>query len=430
MKILILSSEVWNDKINGNNVVSNWFNGFDAEFANIYLSAGEPFNHCCSYYFQATEKSMLKSLTSRVPAGRIVKTENNSNETYVAEAVPTKLYSVLKPITGSFLRFLREELWLHGEYNIVLLKQFLDDFKPDIIFSERMASCKMLRLEKIVSNLCDAPMIAFTGDDEYSLKQFNLSPFFWINRFTVRNKLREMVKNYKIYYMLSYEQKEDYEKRFDCKCKILQKCADMPEVFSDHQVHHPIRMIYAGKFYCNRWKVLGEIANIIREINKHGTKVVLEIYTKDIPNKKQNKLLNDGQSSIIKGGVSQEELKQIYQNSDIAIHVESRDLKNRLSTRLSFSTKIIDCIESGCAILAYCWDQHSGWTYLKRENAAICVSSEDELRKTIKLVVDQPEIISQYSRAAYDCGIKKHSRERVQKMLRNDFIRIIENAHI
>ena len=55
MKILVLSYEVWNDKINGNNVTSNWFEGMEAEFANIYASPGEPYNNCCQKYYQITE---------------------------------------------------------------------------------------------------------------------------------------------------------------------------------------------------------------------------------------------------------------------------------------------------------------------------------------------------------------------------------------
>lgn len=421
MRILILSSEAWNDRINGNNVVSNWFSGFDAEFANIYMSAGEPYNHCCKKYFQLTETAMLKSITKGILAGRIVEVEDYYSQDHGADAVPTKLYSMLRHVSGPFLRFIREELWLRGKYNMELLKSFIDDFKPDIIFSERMASCKMLRLERTVLNICDVPMFAFTGDDEYSLKRLSFSPLFWFNRFRVRYMLRQMVSEYRIYYTLSYEQKVDYETRFGCKCKLLQKCADMPTEYSPCLVHQPIRMIYAGKFYCNRWKALVEIADILRVINRDEVRIVLEIYTRDLPNKKQKRLLNDGRSSFIKGAVSQEELKEIYKDSDIAIHVESRDIKNRLVTRLSFSTKIIDCIESGCAILAYCWNKHSGWTYLKRENAAVCVSSLSELREGINSLVNHPEIIEEYARRAYECGIRRHRRECIQKMLKDDF---------
>ena len=36
IRILIVSTDLWNDVSNGNNIQSNWFDEFDAEFANIY----------------------------------------------------------------------------------------------------------------------------------------------------------------------------------------------------------------------------------------------------------------------------------------------------------------------------------------------------------------------------------------------------------
>lgn len=422
MRILVLSNEVWNDKINGNNVTSNWFEGMNAEFANIYASPDTPLNKCCRRYFQITDSMMFNSIIKGKKAGqqlpiRDYQSEKSEN---VAEAEPENLYSFLKIISGPFLRFIREELWLIGKYDLDKMKHFIDDFEPDVIFSERMASCKMLRLEKIVSQMTDAPMYAFTGDDEYSLKQLSFSPFFWINRFMIRRRLRENVKNYQIYYTLSEEQGEYYEKIFGCKCKLLQKCGSFHQRYEKHTIGNPIRMIYAGKFYCNRWKMLGQIADVLREINKDSVKIILEIYTKDKPTKKQNVLLNDGRSSFIRGPVNQEELKEKYHQADIALHVESLDLKNRLATRYSFSTKIIDCIFSGCAVMAYCWNQHSGLTYLKKRDAAICVSNKSMLKNTLIKICEDTTIIGRYSQKAYECGMVYHNKSRVQKMLLED----------
>ena len=307
------------------------------------------------------------------------------------------------------------------------MKCFIDEFQPNVIFTERMASVKMLRLEKIVSELTNAPLVAFTGDDEYSLRQICFSPFFWINRFMVRSRLRKMVKKYKIYYTLSQEQLEDYQKRFGCNVKILQKCGCLEDVYEEHKIHKPIKLIYAGKFYMNRWKVLGEIADTLRKINKDGVKAILEIYTGDKPTSAQKELLDDNVNSFIMGRVSQEKLKDVYKNSDIALHVEARTNRYALATRLSFSTKIIDCIFSGCAGLAYCREDQSGWLHLKRENAAICVSNHGELEDAIQRMCDTPELIKQYAKKAYDCGIKCHDRNRVQKMLLRDFENVIMN---
>lgn len=425
MKILVLSDEVWNDKINGNNVTSNWFEGMEAEFANIYASPGEPYNTCCSRYYQITDSMMAKSIITRKGAGKRIDWSLNERQETKAEAEPKRLYKFLKAISGDWLRLIRELLWLFGKYDVYGMKQFIDEFQPDIIFSERMATCKMLRLEKIVTQISNAPLIAFTGDDEYSLRQFKISPFYWINRFMVRRRLRIMVKKYKIYYTLSQEQLEDYEKRFGCNMKILQKCGQLSsDRYTERGVNSPIRVIYAGKLYLNRWKALADIVDVLREINKEEVKIILEIYTKDQLNQKQNKLLNDNVNSFVRGAVSQEELTEIYKKADIALHVESKQLSQKLLTRLSFSTKIIDCLFSGCAVLAYCWREQSGWTYLKREDAAICVESKEELTDKLKKICDEPQIIQVYAGKAYDCCKKNHQKKVVQENLLKDFEKI------
>ena len=116
MRVLVLSNEVWNDIINGNNVTSNWFTGMNAEFANIYASPGLPFNQCCYEYFQITDKMMLKSICGK-KAGKKVQL-NASNEFNCAEKEPKKLYSFLKHISGSCLRFVRELIWILGKYDV------------------------------------------------------------------------------------------------------------------------------------------------------------------------------------------------------------------------------------------------------------------------------------------------------------------------
>ena len=59
MRILIIADEVWNDSIHGNNVLTNWFEDFPAEFAEIYCSPGIPKNSICKKYFQITDKGVI-----------------------------------------------------------------------------------------------------------------------------------------------------------------------------------------------------------------------------------------------------------------------------------------------------------------------------------------------------------------------------------
>ncbi len=59
----------------------------------------------------------------------------------------------------------------------------------------------------------------------------------------------------------------------------------------------------------------------------------MNIYTADDVTNIQNKCLNDGSNSIIHGRVSPKFLPKIYEKSDIVLHIESFDIKNRLLTQ-------------------------------------------------------------------------------------------------
>ena len=65
MKVLVLSAEVWRDDKNGGNVLSNIFEGLDAEFAQVYCNPGEPDNFLCKRYYQMTDGMVVRNILKR-----------------------------------------------------------------------------------------------------------------------------------------------------------------------------------------------------------------------------------------------------------------------------------------------------------------------------------------------------------------------------
>lgn len=426
MKILLITDEVWNDSIHGNNVLSNWFNGFPAEFAQIYCSPGHPDNDCCEMYYQITDKMMINSILNHTKAGTRLQKSEETTQQYNSTDVSN--INWMRKYCGNLLRLIKNLVWSFGKYDETAISLFIKEFQPDIIFSPRFATPKMLRLERIVHKYSDCPMVAFTGDNEYSMRMFSLSPFAWINKLWLRKELRRNAKMYSTYYTLSDEQKSEYEKVFSCPIKILRKCASSEDLLKPSQIHDPIKMVYAGKLYCNRWKTLKKIGEAIQKLNTDGCKVLLDIYTKDTLTKKQKKALDLPGAVVLHSAVSQSQVLENYRNCDIALHIESFDLKYRLATRLSFSTKIIDCLSCGCAVMVVAWKEHSGLTYLKRENAAICVDSLDHILEVLTKITLNPELIQNYKLKAIDCLMRNHSRKKVHEFLEDDW-RIIIGAY-
>lgn len=424
LKILIIADEVWNDEIHGNNVLSNWFNGFNAEFAEIYCSPGSPKNKCCENYFQLTDLMMVKSLVGK-RAGRkfqISLTEmQHENDTIHAEQMPIGFYRFMKTIAGDGIRSIRDMIWLAGRYDKKAMLEFINDLNPDVVFCPRLLTPKLLRLERTVRGMTDAPFVAFTADDEASLMQVNYSPVYWIRRLLFRRAFQKHVKNYKHYFTFSEEQASDYTRDYGVPATTLYKSGNFNGEFVPKPFSPPVKLVYAGRLYCNRWKTLAAIGNALDEINADGIKMTLDIYTQEKPTKSQLKALSPNDYLRINGSVRSDELVQIYKKADIALHVESFDKKYRYATRVSFSTKIVDLMASSCAIMAICWEKHAGYQYLKKHDAAFCVPALDNIKSKLHIIVNNPDLIQHYAKMAWECGINNHNQSIIQNKLKDVF---------
>ena len=273
MRILLITDEEWNDAVYGNNVLTNWFEGFDAKFAQIYCSPGLPYNNICERYFQITDAQMVRSLYTGKSAGSVV---NNPKTSFSIEKLKQNTqrqgrYKWLKSLSlyiHTPMMMVRDAIWKWGRYDIDGLRLFVTNFNPDIVFCPRMVTPKLMRLEKIVSSLTNVPFVAFTADNEASLSHYNWSPLFWVRAWMIHRMFCRHVMLYKHYFMFSEDQAKEYHQQYDLPTSCLYKCGKFTEKFEPKAVKRPIRMIYAGRLYCNRWKTLAAIGEALEELNQ------------------------------------------------------------------------------------------------------------------------------------------------------------------
>ena len=424
MKILVISAEVWRDDSNGGNVLSNIFDGFDGEFAQIYCNQGMPSNRKCKKYYQMTDSMIIQNVIKHKPIGKVLEFKEFPcvyNQTQIIDGDIRKLYAFFRKYSFPIFHAAKEILWNISKWENSALREFIVEFDPDIIFAPCYGSHIMLSIDRYVAQLTKKPVISYISDDHYSLKQFRFSIVYWINRFLLRKNLRKTFPYYTLAYTMTDEQREECQKAFKNDMKILRKGIEILQICKKENINKPIKLIYAGGIYCGRWKTLIAVVKALKEINKNGIKMVLDVYTGNKLTKKQQVILNDKVNSNVHGLITQDELKKRYEESDIALHVESFDLKNRLITRLSFSTKITDCLSSGCAVMAICWNGHSGYKYLEKEDTAICIDSRNKIYENLVQIVENPDIIKKYSEKAYIICKKNHSEVEVRKMIELDF---------
>lgn len=420
MKILIVSYEAWRETNNGGNVLSNIFTAFpDADIAQVYCCGEGPQNSVCRKYFQVSDGMLLTKEKGR----RLAERDYSTDEPCQPEVLENKVKSKIPAVFNEAALLAREVLWSVANWKTRALEDFVLDFCPDVIFAPCYSYFHVSKLALHIKEIARCPMISYISDDNASLRQFRFSPSFWINRIITRKWIKRHFSQCALVYTMTQLQKQEYEAKYGCPMKILCKSAEFEP--RDRETGDPIRFIYGGGLYLNRWKILTQIRNALESVNQTGIKAQLHIYSGSRLNPRRAALLNDGKNAVLHDPVPYRELMERYRESDVAIHAEAFDLKNRLITRLSFSTKIIDCMCSGCAVLAVGPAGQAGISYLRDNDAAVCVSDTKELYRVISELVEHKERIGTYAQKAYELGRRNHMKTQIDEDLRRDFADIV-----
>lgn len=423
IRILLVTRESLRKDRNEGNILLNLFEGLPVELAHIGCKPEPPDNDVCQgRYFQITDKMVIEKLLRRIPMGSSVQPELKERQEKTSNT-GRKLYDFFRNYNWNIFYILQDILWALAGTQSPALDAFIDGFKPDMIFAPLTPYWYANRLQNRVIRYAGVPAVTYFYDDIYSLKQFNLSPFYWIHRFAVRDSIQKNLPLYSFAYTMTEQQKKEYEKLLHIPMRVLRKPA--PHTQCEKVLHDDIRMIYAGNIYYGRDKTLAMVADAVRALRAEGNDLRLDIYTSSPMKKKMRRWLDDGIASFVHPAISAEELGAQYAQSDIALHVESFRKKDALVTRLSFSTKIVDCLASGCAVLAVCPEINAGWQYLRDERAALCVSDKGRIEVAVQQLVTDYLLRKSLCETSMQCLEKKHNRIIVRKRLFDELASIV-----
>lgn len=423
MKILILSNSEWNDENSFGSSFSNIFGDIDGlEIANIYCRSGLPNTKVAKKFFQITENTLLKNLiNSSNPSGLSVVNSTNGEFSNTDEFSKKQLNLITFIRNNRWLIFfwLKGIIWMIGRWRSKDLKSFIDEFNPDIIFLPIYYSVYLNRIGLFLKSYSKKPMYGYISDDNYTLRQFSLSPFFWIDRFVKRRWVKKAVDACNELFVISSVQKEDYDKAFDKDCKILFKGGAFSENLKlDFKINNPVSLVYTGNIGDGRYKSLSDIGTALENIyNRLGIEAVLNIYTQTPLNKSMQRHILHKRNIKFHGSVSRDKVYNIQANADILVHVESLDIKERLKVRHSFSTKIVDYFEHSKCIFAVGWQEAASIKYLIDHKAALVANSSQEIEIKLEEVLANKALITQYGEKAFNLGVKNHQIKDIQSKL-------------
>lgn len=423
LRILVLTLAPWNYKNCTGSTQSSIFEGMEnIEVANIYCRYGEPDNAIVSRYFQITEKSMLNHLLKHTPSGyerKFDKTKQSETNIDVLNDGENKLFNWMRILRFQIFYWAQELFWKLNLWKSEELTAFVNDFNPDIIWCPIYYTCYTNNLALYLKKITGKNLVCYISDDNYTMHQFSLSPFYWIDRLIKRPKIKKVIQISSQLYVITEQQKKEYDKIFNISSKVLTKGATFKEQFPPVKVHNPIKLVFMGSLGLNRWKSLAKIAQALQQLSNDGISCFLSIYTMTPLTDKIKSKIEIDELSKIQPTISNAQIDPTFQDNDILIHVEPTDLKNTLYYRLSFSTKLVDYFRNGRCIIAYGGSTGS-MKYLKDNDCGIVISPKNDLVKELATILSNTSLIEDYAHKSYEIGRKNHQIKIIQSNLRND----------
>lgn len=219
---------------------------------------------------------------------------------------------------------------------------------------------------------------------------------------------------------------ETYENETGIKHGVIMNSIDTQAFFCPPQNDKDvIRFTYAGGLHLGRDIALYTIGECIESLNMKADKELrFDIYTtNDNIYLYKEKFANLKQTHLIPA-VSHDYITQIYQNSDVLVHVESDDLKSNEFFKYSVSTKISEYLATGKTILFYGPKDIYLYIFLSKNHLAYTVSNTDEIKSTILSIIYKKDNI--YSSNAVQYAENHFDK----KVAYNRFVDIIEHASL
>lgn len=420
MRILIVSNIELDDTNAAGNTFSNWLTDWpDTEISSLYCRAAMPHNGFCNSFYSISPLSIVKNLFTPWKIGIYAKKENKEKKS--SSGIEGRLIKKTKLGHWGALYilndlFINTRLWQNKKY-----KEYIHSFNPDIVFYFAKSEAFLYQNLKFLKRYTKAKFVAYFADDMYSMYQRKgLKNWVYRHRFP---KLVSMAdKNYGASVLMC----DTYSKLFNISLTPLYKGCKISDV--KRKLDIPIKIVYAGNLYYGRENTLAAIAKALKYINEKKQLATLEIYTNTIVTDRINRCLNiDGVSKIM-GGRPFSEIQEILKSADIVLHVESFDPDNIKIVKLSYSTKISDCLQSGSMMLVVGPNGIASVEEAKLIDGVMVINNELSIQNMLYNLLNNPELILCSAAKTNKVAKEKFPIEAVRRRLYNDFVELLNNA--
>lgn len=420
MNILFFSQAAWDNKNSVGNTFSNLFEGdiwSNDMFFHMFARKKVPDNRIKAYYYHISAADIVRGLLKNQNKAQESFEEGGHKQASVENADQKEQRHIDNLHKGNheFLYYLHEAVWRSRLWRDKQFDRFIKKASPDILFAFATSPYILWPLIQYLKKHTTCKVVLLVADDVCG--SYDRCAFY--RRGYLRRELENCILAADKLYGISDEMSELYANRFGRPVATLYKGCDLT-MEPKQYLNQPLRFVYAGNLLWGRADTLAQVAEALERINQDGQKAVLEVYTGTTVTEELRQRLEKDSTSRIMGSRPYEEIKRILHEADVVLHVESFEKSQQDTVRYSFSTKIIDCLQSGAQVLGIGPAGIASIEYLKKVDGAAVIDRQERVMEAVEDLIRQGTMPENAKRTR-QYALQKHERNAVQEKLRNDF---------
>ncbi len=414
MRILVLSNIEWSDENAFGNTISNWFGGLqNIEFFSLYRRSSNPHNAICKKYYRITIQDTVRHWMQKEKIGysfTVAQNEQAETQDSGQNHGEKKLINLVHKFGISVAHKIDNWIFEQKKWDNANLEKYIQEVNPDIIFTFILGDASALLLERVHELAPQSKIVAYIADDVFGNAE---------NEKQKKRIQREIALCDKLYGASDLLCKE-YEQIFKKPIEPLYKVCDFSALNAEPKKQNTIQMVYAGNLLYGRADTLAALVRAIEKRNSTGaTPIHLDIYTATQVTPAYANQLNVEGASTLCAPKPYAQIKQIMQQSDVVLHVESFEEKQKKVVRYSFSTKIVDCLQSGSVLLAIGPQGIASIEYVRQIAGAFVEDDMARLEEILKEITEAD--LEERKKQIRDYAKKHHDRQALQDKLLLEF---------
>lgn len=402
-KVLIVNSKsIYTNNATGITLRSLFENYDKSQMLEIFWEE-EPSKNNMQYVFLKNKKYSIAYFLMKCRKGKM-------NNVLKKQTLSDNKQSIFKKIFS----FIRQFIVLIPDMSKIVIsnKDFkkISDFSPDVIYTLG-GGINALKVSYKLSLRYNIPIVIHHMDNWMHSIQWENNPLLYMYKNKLRKYCKKCYTRTNISLAISDEMAKVYTKEYKINHLPLMNSIDVASFKCKEDTINstPFKFIYAGGLHLERYKSLIDIGLTIDKLNKvNKTKAKLLIYT-GIDNIKMYKTeLKKCKCIELHEAIPHENIKEVYENANVLIHVESSTLEKNDFFKYSISTKIPEYLSTERPILFYGPDSIYLYRFLNENDIAYTTNNKSQLEFIInKMLMVDKKSLNMVAKNGYEFALQK-----------------------